>query len=436
MEPVLFVYTAELNPRVEYAFSLFFESLITTPYKLTKDIAEYKTYSGPKLNYSAQQIEKDKLFFQSHGLLTQTGIVLQEITVSEWNGLKIFYQVKDSVLPFDIFAAGFYLVSRYEEYLNSAPDEHHRFKSGDSLAFKNNFLNMPIVNLWALELKKLLLKEYPQLTIKENTYKFIPTIDIDIAYAHLGKKIGVTLGSYFKLLSRFKIGGIFNKAFVLLGLRKDEYDTYQYQEEIFKKYSIRPIYFFLAGKRTTYDRNIDTDSVPFSALIKKLSSFADVGIHPSYHSASQAEIVGEEIKRVENNLTEKVTKSRQHFLKIVLPDTYRCLAQLGIADDYSIAYADAPGFRAGICVPFLFYDLKAEQTLPVRLHSTIAMEGTFNEYLHRSPEEAISTIQKLILQVKMCNGEFIGIWHNHSLNDKGHWNGWRKVFEAMIEAGR
>src|ERR1700722_20041380 len=105
MEPVLLVFIPELTPRIEYTFSLFFESLITTPYKLTKDIAEYKTYSGPKLNYSAQQIEKDKLFFQSHGLLTETGIVLQEITVSEWNGLKIFYKVKESVLPFDIFAA-------------------------------------------------------------------------------------------------------------------------------------------------------------------------------------------------------------------------------------------------------------------------------------------------------------------------------------------
>jgi hypothetical protein len=435
MEPVLLVFTPELTPRIEYTFSLFFESLISTPYKLTTDISEHKTYSGPKLNYSAQQIENDKLFFRSQGLLTQTGIVPQEIVVSEWNSLKIFYGVKDSDLPFDIFAASFYLVSRYEEYLNSAHDEHHRFKSGDSLAFKNNFLDVPIVNQWAEELKKVLLKEYPQLTIKENTYKFIPTIDVDVAYAHLGRKMGVTIGSYFKLLSKFKIGGMLNKTLVLMGLRKDEYDTYQYQEEIFNRHDTRPIYFFLAGKRTMYDRNIETEGNSFSGLIKKLSSFADVGIHPSYHSASQPEIVGEEIKRVEKNLSGKVTKSRQHFLKVTLPDTYRCLIQPGITDDYSMAYADAPGFRAGLCTPFLFYDLKAEKTLPVKVHSTIAMDGTFNEYLHLSPGEAISKIQKLALQVKKCNGEFISIWHNHSLNELGHWKGWRKVFETMIEAG-
>ncbi len=356
MEPVLLVFIPELTPRIEYTFSLFFESLVVTPYKLTKDISEYKSYSGPKLNYSTQQIENDKLFFCSQGLLMQTGIVPQEIVVSEWNGLKIFYPVKDSALPFDIFAASFYLVSRYEEYFNSAPDEHHRFKSGDSLAFKNNFLDIPVVNLWAIELKKLLLKEYPQLVIKDSTYKFIPTIDVDVAYAHLGRKMRVTIGSYFKLLSRFKIVGILNKTLVLMGLRKDEYDTYQYQEEIFKRYNLRPIYFFLAGKRTMYDRNIETGGNSFSALIKKLSSFADIGIHPSYHSASQPEIVGEEIERVGKNLTEGVTKSRQHFLKIILPDTYRCLVQLGVTDDYSMAYADAPGFRAGVCTPFLFYD--------------------------------------------------------------------------------
>ena len=434
MEPVLLIYTPELTPRITYTFSLFFESLIQGSYKVTKDIQEYKAYAGPKLNYSSQPVENDKLFFRSYGLLTQTGIKPQDITVTEWQGLKIFYQVKDASLPFDIFSASFFLVGRYEEYLSYEPDEHKRFKSGDSLAFKNRFLDQPIVNLWAAELKRLLIKEYPQLVLKENTYKFVPTIDIDVAYAHLGRKLGVTIGSYFKLLSRFNIGAMFNKTFVLLGLRKDEYDTYQCQEEMFKRYNVRPIYFFLAGMRAAYDKNIATDSKRFSELIKRLSSFADIGVHPSYHSASNPGIVGEEIKRVGKNLNGAVAKSRQHFLKIVLPDTYTCLSQVNITDDYSMAYADAPGFRAGVCTPFLFYDLKAEKTLPVTLHSTVAMEGTFNEYLHLSPDEAISTIQKLILQVKKCNGEFVSIWHNHSLNEEEHWKGWRRVFEAMMEA--
>jgi hypothetical protein len=36
--------------------------------------------------------------------------------------------------------------------------------------------------------------------------------------------------------------------------------------------------------------------------------------------------------------------------------------------------------------------------------------------------------------VKSVNGEFISIWHNESLSDKGRWQGWRKVYEEMVKS--
>ena len=38
-----------------------------------------------------------------------------------------FEQTENSALPFDVFAAGFYLLSRYEEYLPHIKDRFHRF---------------------------------------------------------------------------------------------------------------------------------------------------------------------------------------------------------------------------------------------------------------------------------------------------------------------
>jgi len=431
----LLIYTPKVTQRVNYIFQLFFDSLVKTPFTITSDEAAFKAFTGPKLNYSSTSFSNDSLQITPCGLLAETGIKPQTINVSEWNNLKIFFQANSSDLPFDIFSATFYLASRYEEYFSHKPDENARFHHSNSLAYRNNFLDEPLINLWAEELKKIILKKYPTISFSENSYSFVPTMDIDVAYAHLGRNLGLTLGSYFKALSKFQFKTAIEKKLVLMHWKKDPYDTFDYQENIFKKYNLRPIYFFLAGKRGHNDKNISPDSNRFKKLVNKIASFAAVGIHPSYNSSSDAKIVSQEIANVEQNISAKISCSRQHFLRLNLPETYHCLAKLGISDDYTMAYAGQAGFRASICTPFFFYDLQAESILPVKLHSSVVMDGTLNEYLHLTPKEAISVTQELLAKVKKCKGEFIFIWHNHSLNDRGHWNGWKMVFESILEEG-
>lgn len=434
MEGTLLIFVPVITPRIKYVFSLFFDSLIATPYSITDNTNEYIAYTGPKLSYSKDNIELSGLVFAASGLLSEKGIRQHNTDIIEWKGLKTFFPVNGGTLPFDIFSASFYLVSRYEEYLIEAKDAHKRFRAQDSLAFKYSFINTPLVNLWAEELKKILLARYPNLKITANKYRYVPTIDIDVAYAHLGRKPKIIIGSYLLALSKLKLSYLAEKTLTLLRLAKDKYDTYDYQQALFKKYNLRPVYFFLAaGNRSKYDKNISTASRRFSGLVKKVAKYADVGIHPSYQSHNRPETVENEIKRVEKPLGKKITASRQHFLRVNFPETYRCLAQLNITDDYTLAYAACPGFRASICTPFLFYDIEAETTLPVKIHSTIVMDGTLKEYMQVTPDDAITIIHKLISEVKNCSGEFVSIWHNHSLAEKGSWEGWRRVFEFMTE---
>ncbi len=432
--PGLLIYTPKVTQRVNYIFQLFFDSLIKTPYNITSDEGAFKAYSGPKINYSANQFSQDDLQIKPCGLLGESGIKAQSIKVSDWNNLKIFFQNESGSLPFDIFSASFYLVTRYEEYFSHKPDEHNRFHHSNSLAYKHHFLDEPLINVWAEELKKVILAKYPSVPFSGNTYSFIPTVDIDIAYAHLGRSLTLTFGSYFKALSKFQFGTLLEKKLVLLRLIKDPYDTFGYQEEVFTKHKLRPIYFILAGKRGHHDKNISLSNNRFKKLIAHLSSFADIGIHPSYQSENDPKIIAEEIEKVNKNISKKILVSRQHFLRIDFPETYRCLAELGIHDDYSMAYAGVSGFRASICTPFFFYDLKTENTLPVRVHSSIVMDGTLNDYLHISAQDAIATAKDLISKVKKCGGEFIAIWHNDNLNEKGRWKGWRVFFESVMSA--
>ncbi len=433
MEPGLLIYTPKVTQRVNYIFQLFFDSLIKTHYTITSDEGAFIAYAGQKINYSTNQFSPDELQIIPNGLLAEKGIKAQSIKVSDWNNLKIFYQTAHGSLPFDIFSASFYLVSRYEEYFSHKPDEHSRFHHSNSLAFKNHFLDEPIINLWAEELKKIILQKFPLVPFAENKYAFIPTVDVDIAYAHLGRSIALTLGSYFKSLSKFKFGVLLEKKLVLLRLKKDPYDTFEYQQSIFTKHKLRPIYFMLAGKRGHNDKNTSPENKRFKALVKKLSSFAEIGIHPSYNSDNNPETVKREIENVEQNISKKISCSRQHFLKMNLPETFNCLAKLGITDDYTMAYAGVSGFRASICTPFYFYDLKTETITHVKIHSSVVMDGTLNGYLHMSPRDAIATTKELIDKVRKCNGEFIAIWHNDNLSEKGHWKGWRTYFETINE---
>ena len=350
--------------------------------------------------------------------------------------MKIFFQTNEGTLPFDVFSASFYLISRYEEYLPYTPDKHGRFQPKDSLAYKNGFLEIPLVNVWAEKLKSVLLKTYAELNVKENLYSFVPTIDVDVAYAHKGRRLYITLGAYAKALTKFDFPFVINKTAVLLGLKDDDYDTYEYIHTKFRENGISPIYFVLAGERGKYDKNISTQSPRFKGLVKKLGFRGNVGVHPSYQSMNDLQKVNKERDLVERGFRGKITKSRQHYLRINFPETFRCLVGAGITDEYSMGYAAMPGFRASTCIPYSFYDIEAERTLPIKLHSSVVMDGTLNEYICVSPGEAIELTRKLFEQVRKYKGEFIAIWHNDTLNDKGKWKGWRKVFETVLQEAK
>ena len=128
----------------------------------------------------------------------------------------------------------------------------------------------------------------------------------------------------------------------------------------------------------------------------------------------------------------KIRKSRQHFLLLRLPETYRNLLSLGIEEDYSMGYPGICGFRAGICTPFRFYDLQNEKETNLLVFPFQVMDTSLNKYMKLSPQEAQRHIEELVDEVKEVNGTFISIWHNESLHDRGKWKGWRLVFEQML----
>jgi len=402
-------------------------------FKITSKVDEFEAFEGMKISYGKTPL-KDELFFASVNLLFERGISSQQISFIDFNGSKAFFPVynKASALGFDPFAAAFYLVSRYEEYLPYRKDNYGRYSATESLAHKNGFLQKPLVNQWALYIGKILQKHFSGFSFLGTKYKFIPTIDIDAAWAYKHKGLFRIGGGILNAVYRLDFNNLMDRIRVLSGLKRDPFDTFNYQLNLQKKNKFKTIYFILFADYGFNDKNIPVYSRQFQTLIKSLADYAKVGIHPSYGSNESPKKLRKEVENLSKVLNREITKSRQHFLKLLLPGTYRNLINLDITDDYSMGFAAQPGFRASICSPFNFYDLDLDTETQLRVHPFTLMEGTLRDYMELKPNEALDYIKKLIWEVKAVNGTFIPLWHNESLSNEGRWEGWQSVYEEMI----
>jgi len=403
-------------------------------FQLTKDEEKFKTHKGPKLSYGTKKLENE-LHFQASSLLSKKGINEIKVEVGLYKNIPTLFpsqNTQGAALPFDVFSAVFFMLSRYEEYLPHRRDQHDRFMAEEGIAFKHQFLQTAVVDRWIILLGKLLEERFSELKIPERKYKHIPTVDIDNAYAYLQKGVLRQLGSLSRSVVQMNWSRLQNQAEVLLGRKKDPFDTFNYLLNLQKKYKIKPIYFFLLADYGINDKNISYQNRKFQGILKTVADYAEVGIHPSYASNSRRKKLGRELRRLERIVKREVVKSRQHFLKLKLPDTYRNLLDHDIAEDHTMGFAEYPGFRAGTCTPYFFYDLDEEVERKLLIVPFQLMDATLKYYMKLDIDQAKDEVQKIVDEVKAVKGTFISLWHNESLSDAEEWKGWRKVYEDLL----
>jgi hypothetical protein len=429
------IYSTTVTNRLNYILHLIFNDLLGVHFELTTDRERFRQKTGPKISYAAEKVG-DEILIIPAGLLFETDIRPQTLEITQWKGMKIFFNTSPNAdMPFDIFSAAFLMVSRYKEYLPYVQGRFKRFEATDSLAFQYGFLEGPVINEWALQLKEILKTRYPELDFPESRFRFISTIDVDNAFAYKHKSFLRTTGALVRSLLHRDVNSFISRISTLFGNEEDPYNTYGYIDQIEKKYGFTSLFFFLVGDYNQYDTNISIRKLAYRNLIKNIARDHKVGIHPSIASNKNITILQKEIDRLKDVLGQTVTKSRQHFLIFELPTTYLKLIKSGILEDYSMGYASHIGFRAGICTPFRFYNLTEDKETDLVVYPFQAMDVALRRYLRLNPDEAIIKITELMDKVKQVNGTFVSLWHNESLSDKGVWQGWRRVFEEVVKMG-
>ena len=431
---MLLIYVDKLTNRLGYTLNLVFKELMSIKYSITIDKEYFMQYDGPKLSYTTKPIA-DELFLVSSSLLFQTIIEIVDINYFEKNNTPYIFKSysKESICDFDVLAACFYLVSRYEEYLPYVKDKHSRFKAEDSLAYKKGFLKRPIVNIWVNELKTKIQNRYPELFLQNNKYSYINTIDIDSAYSYTCKGFTRNLLGFFRDLLKGDLSLCFERLRVLSKIQQDPYDTFDFIISLSEKYHTELLFFILFADYDNYDKNISHNSLNFQQLIKHLADYSKVGIHPSYASMDQPNKLTVEIKRLSKVLHKPIVRSRFHFLRFQLPMSYNNLIKNNIDSDFSMGYSNEYGFRASVCTPFNFYDLETDAETNLVIHPFAVMDTALKMYLNYTTDEALNILKNIIDEIKSVDGTFYSIWHNNNLCESFGWEGWSKVYEQMID---
>lgn len=413
----LLIYVSLINPRKKYIFQFLFTHILGIEIKISDDLNEFSTSSTPKISYAKAAIQKE-IHFKETPLLTEVGIKKQDFSFAVFNHVQVPFAVENATFPFDVFAASFYLLSRYEEYIISGRDNHQRFEGKSSLAFQLGFINRPIIDEWALAIADEITKRFPDFKIEKRKFNFIPTLDIDRPYYLKTEPF------YKKALKQLKQIS-----------KTDPFDVYEQVRTWDLNYKLNTIYFFLLGNKHENDPAPAIDHPLFANLIQEIGVNHQVGIHPSYFSHLNAAEVETEKNALAEILGHQIEISRQHYLLLSFPKTYRDLISAGIQADFTLAFADVAGFRASTCTPFFWYDLEKEEITSLYVYSTVVMDQTLRRYMSLSPSEATVLLKELMQNVKSVQGTFISLWHNESVNDFGPWKGWKEVYLKLLEMG-
>ena len=409
------IYCPDCNAKTFYVLDFIFEAVQDYIYRICKDKADIIKNNGI-VNYSSENID---------GALS---IPLLENTSSK--AVPHFNEhltVQRGTFNFDCIAAIFYLLSRVEEYDVTTLDQHGRYLSTSSILHQKKLLNKPIVDYWVRDFFKAV-SDYYSIEIKfSQEFNIVSTVDVDHIYAFRSKALLLRIGSYIKDVITLNIQRLKDKS-----MPEDPFDTYEYISDLHKELRIECKYFVLCADRSQYDRSLLPIHPDFVDVIGTISRHSRVGIHPSYYSSEKPALISKEKKALERVIAKEIDISRQHYLKMQVPETYSQLIMSGIKHDYSMGYSDQLGFRSGTSRSYKWFDCNKNEITKLTVHPFCIMDVTLRRVSAGDTTKAINIAKDTIDTIKAVGGTFSIVWHNSSFYGTEGWTGWDKVYSEIL----
>ncbi len=364
----ILIYVPKVTPRINYTFRQVCKRILGFNINFTTKIETFIGFKGVKFSYANQRLGNE-IFIQAQGLLNEQGVNDLEISVSEWEGEPYFLKTStQSDIPYDIFAASFFLLTRYEEYLPHVKNKITDFPAEESLGYQNNFLTKPIINIWMAKFAEILKQKFEDVEFNHQNTNLKMLIAVEKAYKYRKHGISRSIVGFLSDTFRFRFKEIYTRIKTWFIPDKDPYNIYDELVKHRDQLGFEIFFMFQLGDYSIYTKNINHRKRVYKKLIKSMGDYCETGLLPSYEAIQDFDMFKKEIKRFEQIANHELTNILIKDRGINFPDFYVSLDKTDIEHDFSMGYYDQIGFRAGTCTPFLFYDLNLEQASPIEFH--------------------------------------------------------------------
>ena len=421
-ETSLLIFTQQGGPRLDYIISVLFGKKAA----ITESEQLFTQFGGARIQYLTEKKFDKVLHVQPQGLVFESDIHSIIIECARWEGYPIFFSGAGDI-PFDIFSAAFYLVSRYEEYLPFTPDKYDRFPHTVSLAYREGFLSIPLVQHWVQQLKQILGVSFSPSITDEPI--FLPTYDADILFQYKHQSIFHNLRSLFGHLLHGRFSALSHQIQVIGGSMPDPYYQWPSLWKLLKEAGKQGTYFFSANeKQQGNDRQLSIHLAAVQSIIQECSRQGKVGWHPSLQSSVTFSEMKKERGLLQQVLLPSITDVRFHFLRFRLPESYRWLIDLGIDREHSMGYGAVNGFRASYADPFPWFDLQINKVTSLLIHPFCYMDTAAIYHQHWAPAEAMAYLKQLQKNTRGVVDQLALVFHPHCLATPS----WKKLHDEVV----
>lgn len=350
-------------------------------------------------------------------------------------------------IDYDILGLTYWMLARCEEVEHGQGDRYGRFPTQASHAYRHGYLQRPIVDEWLHILRQVIERQWPDLLLKPMSYSMRVSHDVDepSRYAFkpwraLVRVVAVDLLRHRDWLAPWRALRVRLQGRQELAAA-DPANTFTWLMDLSERYGLTSAFYFICGRTNP---SMDADYEPEWSAIRQLlreirGRGHEVGLHPSFETYQQPELIVAEAQRLravcaEEGIRQVIWGGRMHYLRWSHPLTMLAWEKAGMTYDSTLGYADLPGFRCGTCHEYPAFDPVEGRQLNLRIRPLIAMEVTVMSPTYMGLGQSAKALEQFAALIRACRsvgGCFTLLWHNSNLSRGSE----RALYEQVLQLG-
>jgi hypothetical protein len=347
----------------------------------------------------------------------------------------------------DVLGSAFFMLTRYEEMAVGERDGYGRFPASASLAEREGFIRMAIIDAYVELLWGALRRLWPGLERRARNFRLALTHDVDDPLASMGRtprRLARQLAAdaVVRRDPALAVQRVRSWAALRRGdFRLDPYNTFDFLMGVSERHGIAGAFYFLATAEASARDGPYTLEHPWvrSLMATIHRRGHEIGYHAGFDTYRDAERTGEEFRRLraaarEIGVSQSQWGGRQHYLRWENPSTWENWDRAGLDYDSTVGFADRVGFRLGTSHEFQVFHVRRRRPLRLRERPLLVMDRTLFDYMRLSPRDAEQAVLEVARECRRAKGTLTLLWHNSTLPRAAQRRWYEELTAALAQA--